>query len=128
MRKEDIDDELLRASFDFFYWFSRFEFALKEHGYLKWNKPGAPAVPSWREFQRKHGDTYVPSPAARELLKLHPKQQVVGTGDLDWIPVDVSKCSTELCKLVLMLTTVRNNLFHGGKHGDKDMENKSKNL
>lgn len=27
-----------------------------------------------------------------------------------------------------MLRTIRNNLFHGGKHGDVDMDSKERNL
>ena len=27
-----------------------------------------------------------------------------------------------------MLSTVRNNLFHGGKHGDADVDNQKRNL
>ena len=35
MRKEDIEDNLKELAFDFFYWFSRFEFALKENKFLR---------------------------------------------------------------------------------------------
>jgi len=31
MRKEDIESDLKNFAFDFFYWFSRFEFSLKEN-------------------------------------------------------------------------------------------------
>jgi len=29
----------------------------------------------------------------------------------------LTDCQTELCKVVRLLKTIRNNLFHGGKHG-----------
>ena len=128
MRRDQIDDDLLEASFNFFFWFSRFEFALKENKLLQSNTVGAPAKPSWPQFHQKYGATYTPTSAAREMLSLHPKQQLIGTTGLTWEPVDVAKCPTELCKVVRMLTTVRNNLFHGGKRGDTDMDNKSRNL
>jgi hypothetical protein len=60
MRKKDIDEELQEASFDFFYWFSRFEFALKENRLLQCEKVGAPTEPSWRKFHHKFGTTYAP--------------------------------------------------------------------
>jgi len=34
----------------FFFWFSRFEFALKEHRYWKSKKPGKPAEADWQRF------------------------------------------------------------------------------
>jgi len=34
MRREDVSDQLSNLAFEFFFWFSRFEFALKENRYL----------------------------------------------------------------------------------------------
>lgn len=47
MRREEIDIELKDATFEYFFWFSRFEFALKENRYLKDHAQGAKAEPSW---------------------------------------------------------------------------------
>ena len=36
---------------------------------------------------------------------------------LQWKNVGLEDCKSELCKVVRLLRTIRNNLFHGGKHG-----------
>lgn len=129
MRRDDIDNQLKDASFEFFYWFSRFEFALKENKCLKSQKPGANAEPNWKKFQSDHKTEYVASTEARELIGLHPKRQYVAEhGELEWKPVGISHCNNDLCKVVAMLCTIRNNLFHGGKHGDTDLDSKERNL
>jgi hypothetical protein len=52
------------------------------------------------------------------LLELAPEQQIVGVGKrLTWHQVDLGRCQSELCKVVSMLKTLRNNVFHGGKSG-----------
>lgn len=118
MRKEDISSKLTVLAFDFFYWFSRFEFALKENGYLKSTAAGAAAMPGWKCFVDKWALHYVLSTEAAELLALGPQQQVINAnGDLDWKQLDLTKCSSKLDQVTLLLKTVRNNLFHGGKHG-----------
>ncbi len=58
MRKENISAEITERAFDFFYWFSRFEFSLKENGYLKYNNPGDRAEPGWDNFVQNHSDKY----------------------------------------------------------------------
>jgi hypothetical protein len=129
MRRDEIDDELKDVSFDYFYWFSRFEFALKEKEYLKNHDIGANAEPSWDEFHEKNKTEYVASEEARQLIELHPERQFVAeSGKLDWRPVGTSHCGNDLCKVIAMLKTVRNNLFHGGKHGDNDIDSKERNL
>lgn len=129
MQYEQIDDELRDASFEFFYWFSRFEFALKENGYLKNRQHGAKAEPSWAEFKARGLPRFRPSQQAFHLIELHPKRQyVTAQGELEWKPVGVVHCRSDLCKVATMLCTVRNNLFHGGKHGDQDLDSKRRNL
>ncbi|PLK48298.1 hypothetical protein [Uliginosibacterium sp. TH139] len=54
MQKDTVPAELTALAFDFFYWFSRFEFALKENKYLKNHAEGATALPGWDEFVEKH--------------------------------------------------------------------------
>lgn len=129
MRIEEIDDELKEISFEYFYWFSRFEYALKENKFLKEKNDGAKAEPSWDEFRKKFKDNYILSDEAIRLIQLHPKRQFVGQNcGLYWNPVGVEHCNNDLCKVVTMLITVRNNLFHGGKHGDTDVDNKIRNV
>ena len=129
MQKDEIDIELQNTAFDYFYWFSRFEFALKENRYLKNHQAGAKAEPDWETFIKRYRTEYTASAEALQLIELHPKQQIVSThGGLDWNAVGVSHCKDDLCRVITMLKTVRNNLFHGGKHGDTQMDNKQRNL
>lgn len=47
---------------------------------------------------------------------------------LDWKPVGINHCNNDLCRVIAMLSTIRNNLFHGGKHGDIEVDDKNRNL
>lgn len=127
MRREEIDSQLSALAFDFFYWFSRFEFALKENGYLKSHEPGQRAEPGWGDFVRTWHSQYVPSNDALTLLEIRPKVQIVGPGgSIDWALPYVPKGSSTLAEVVVMLKTVRNNLFHGGKHGEEGWDDPAK--
>lgn len=96
---------------------------------MKDERPGEKAEPNWETFKTKHQSSYFPSADARRLLDLHPKRQFVTEyGELEWKPVGFDHCSNDLCKVVTALLTVRNNLFHGGKHGDVDVDDKARNL
>ena len=118
MKHEDIDPDLQKLAFLFFYKYSRFEFALKENGFLRKPSPGSPARPGWREFVRNRYAAYRLSPEAADLIGAAPKCQVVGAnGHLEWREVDFGGFPGDLGKVVRLLQTVRNNLFHGGKHG-----------
>ena len=118
MRREDIRDDLAKLAFDFFYRYSRFEFALKEHRFLRDHQPGRPATPDWYEFARARGAGYRVTAKAAELLRAAPKRQIVAAnGDLEWRHVDLNACPDDLHKVIRLLQTIRNNLFHGGKHG-----------
>lgn len=64
----DETNEIRDLAFDFFYWFSRFEFALKEAGYLKNSKPGFVAEPGWDKFVSKWKADYKISEKASKLL------------------------------------------------------------
>jgi len=127
MRKEDVDIELSGLAFDFFYWFSRFEFALKENNYLKSHKPGAKAEPGWDEFVKAWGTKYTPSIDTSVLLTSPPERQIVLSNKTPgWEPVELADCQTELEKVVRLVKTVRNNLFHGGKHGALGWDNQQR--
>ena len=118
MQREHVPSELTQQAFEFFYWFSRFESALKEAGYLKQSTPGAVAQPGWDQFALRWQQMYELSVEARELLALAPETQVVScNGNLDWRPTRAVPGASDLKNVVLLLKTVRNNLFHGGKHG-----------
>jgi sulfur relay (sulfurtransferase) DsrC/TusE family protein len=118
MRRSDIPDDLKRLAFDFFYWFSRFEFALKEGRYLKSEKPGAKAEAGWEKFVAKFQEEYQLTPAAKALIKANPQRQIVGAHGLEFADVFVEHGAGDLARVVHLARTVRNNLFHGGKHGD----------
>src|SRR5688500_13652990 len=117
MRKDELAAELTQTAFDFFYWFSRFEFCLKENRYLKDAQPKAIAEPGWDQFVAEVEDRYQISAEAKALLQQPPERQIVGAnGDLTWKPVGLKDCKSDLAATVRLLKTVRNNLFHGGKH------------
>jgi hypothetical protein len=117
MRRDEISDDLTELAFEFFYWFSRFESALKDQGHLESRKFGAKAAPSWALFEASV-KVYVPSSDAHRLVALAPMTQVIGAGGaIEWHPTVAPAVTSDLGKVVLMLKTVRNNLFHGGKHG-----------
>jgi len=123
MHRNEVNPRIKDVAFDFFYWFSRFEFSLKENGLLASHNVGTWAEPGWSEFIQQWHRVYVESDAARELARLAPRRQVVGSGGgLTWAHVDLKKCDSKLSETVLLLKTIRNNLFHGGKHGLDDWD------
>ncbi len=118
MRKQELSNELTARAFDFFYWFSRFEFTLKENGYLEDHAPGARAAPGWNEFVQTWQNKYTPSNEGIQLLEVRLRQQIVGEhGQLEWKAANLPGTHSQLAQVVRLLKTVRNNLFHGGKHG-----------
>lgn len=117
MSQECIGEHLSKLAFEFFFGCSRFEFALKENGYLRESKPGATAMPEWFGFAEKQCGIYHVSNEAKELIKASPKRQAVAAGNrIEWVTVDLKECSSDLEKVIRLVQTVRNNLFHGGKH------------
>jgi hypothetical protein len=117
MRHDRIPDDLKHLAFDFFYWFSRFEFALKEARYLKSTEEGAKAEVSWDRFIEKNRDAYHLMPAGQALIDAKPQRQIVDGGELAFRDVGFNAGATDLERVVRLANTVRNNLFHGGKHG-----------
>lgn len=129
VRFEEINKDLQSAAFEFFYWFSRFEFVLKESGHLKSKKTGDKAEPCWKNFREKYAEYYSPCKSAQELIRLHPKRQIIGEhGGLEWKLVGLNHCKDDLCKVITLLCAIRNNLFHRGKHGDIEMDNQDRSL
>jgi len=128
MRRVDITAALERVAFDFFYRFSRFEFALKENRYLKNEKPGKPADPNWSKFVKCWESKYELSEAAKKLIEARPKQQMVGPGEMDFVLVSFDRSASDLSKVVRLAKVVRNNLFHGGKHGAEGWDDPDRTL
>lgn len=77
MRHDEIQEDLRPLVFEFF-WFSRFESALKENGWLQSKAVGAPARPDWKGFVLAYAGDYSPSAAARQLVAANPLKQVIG--------------------------------------------------
>jgi hypothetical protein len=123
----DYSNDLRLTCFDFFYWFSRFEFALKESGRVTAGRYNE-ALPDWNGFIKEWSPKYVASEEALRLLRAPPRRQVVVSGHCDWGDLNLDAEKTLLGKVVLALKTIRNNLFHGGKHGDADWDNPERNL
>tara|TARA_B000000460_G_C21457206_1_gene366403 strand:+ start:247 stop:714 length:468 start_codon:yes stop_codon:yes gene_type:complete len=125
-----MDDLVLK----FFKIFSRFEFALKEASYLKGPENGN-ASPNWDLFVKDFKAKYQISQASKEavsyLFSEPPKKQKVVKGSHDklstyWEPMNFSENTPELKKLVDIITTIRNNLFHGGKYGEREWDNEDR--
>ena len=123
MKRTEITPSLQDAAFDFLFWFSRFEFGLKEKQFLKSTDAGKKAEPNWDKFVKKHRNGYAPGPGARALIAARPRQQVVAANaGLGWKELQFEANEFELQKVTLLLRLVRNNLFHGGRHGDKQWD------
>jgi hypothetical protein len=118
MKRSEITPQLERAAFEFNYWFARFEFCLKEAGFLKSDRPGKKAEPNWDMFVRSKRSAYVVSANAKALVKAAPQQQVMaGNTRLVWKDISFDANEFDLQKMAILLRVVRNNLFHGGPRG-----------
>lgn len=117
MRYDEIPDDLRPLVYDFFFWFSRFEYALKEARILKNLEPGTNAEPGWTRFINERKGSYKIGRAGKALIAANPQRQIVTTADLDFRDVGFNSGASDLERVVRLAQTVRNNLFHGGKHG-----------
>lgn len=116
VRHQDIDEELKCLAFEFFYFFSRFEFALKENGRVC-EGPRGVAQADWNSFVKELEGAYELCESAEAMLASPPDvQRVENDAYLDWRPLEFDGCRSDLARVVLAVKTVRNNLFHGGKH------------
>ena len=98
--------------------FSRFEFALKESGYVRADRHGA-AQPDWDKFAALET-----LPATMEHLRISggvaelfadpPKRQVAAGNHWTWAAAEPI---TDAVSFIRAIKQVRNNLFHGGKAG-----------
>lgn len=127
MKRSDVTPDLDAAALDFLFWFARFEYALKKHGYLKSTDTGKKAEPNWDMFVKRNRNKYQPSTAALALIKAKPKQQVVASNaQLGWQELQFAETEFDLQKVTLLLRLIRNNLFHGGKPGDRQWDEPQK--
>lgn len=117
MRYDEVKDSLRPLIFDFFFWFSRFESALKENGWLQSTRAGAAALTDWRGFVEAHEENYVLSETGGRLIAANPQKQIIGNNGLTFTDLVFEHDVSQLNRVTLLLRTVRNNLFHGGKNG-----------
>lgn len=117
MRQESVPEDMRPLIYSFFYWFSRFEFALKEARILRTSKPGEAAMPGWGCFIERFQDDYKATASGKALIEAAPQRQVVGDADLPFTDLSFEEDASDLEQVVRYAQAVRNNLFHGGKHG-----------
>jgi len=106
-----IDDDLI---LDFFIVFSRFEYALKEAGYIRSSK----AEVNWCDFIEKIETDFslgpLGNPKNMDLFKEF-KTQTICEDKLDWRDFKFNEDNSNANNVVNVIRTIRNNLFHGGK-------------
>lgn len=123
---QDLPDDLRELCIEYFFMFSRFEYALKENGFLKKSKYKN-AEPNWKKFVEEYDSIYFPSDEARDLINNPPERHIVRDGSCQWEKISFADFSSDLDKVVFVLKTIRNNLFHGGKNSHSDWDNPARN-
>jgi len=102
---------------EFFAVISRFEYAMKESGYLYVNRFGR-AAPDWERFAADAPGLVHATPGSElsqaiDFLNREPPQ--VQTGEHQWQAVPL-RGAAPISTALDAAQRVRNNLFHGGKH------------
>jgi len=105
--------------FQFFWSFATFECAMKRGGFCKAARRYSTAEPNWPAFEEAIRVTALGSEsfnvAAKALIGLAPKCQIVVDGKLGWETAQQGTAD-DVEYALFLLRTVRNNLFHGGKY------------
>jgi hypothetical protein len=101
--------------------YSRFEFALKECGFLRAGNDGI-AHADWKRFAKAADLADVLKEAAndadvRAMIANPPQVQIVRGKFLAW-EEKIAKPIKAVLPLLLAVKAIRDNLFHGGKHGE----------
>ena len=106
--------------FDFIWFYSVFECALKQEGYLKSQKGIANA--DWKKFTIDIKDSFSKiekdsfKKAIEYISENPPKQQYIQYSKLKWRNLNIKDKFSNEERVLLMVKTIRNNLFHGGKY------------
>lgn len=118
-----VDRELL---LEFFLTFAKFEYALKNTDcFIRHPEDPrrlSPAEPDWDRFAASRRDDFNPkkseelAAACRYLSESPPNRQVIVNGSPAWETPVHDPGLSEIEFLLRMVRSVRNNLFHGGKH------------
>ena len=111
---------------EFFWIFSVFECALKREHFLKHKEDDAPAEANWIEFANRIRGKLGTAPdrsfvgGVARLRQLAPRKQIVRNSGLAWKTQKQDAGESDEAYTIRLVTTVRNNLFHGGKYLDGD--------
>lgn len=106
---------------EFFAVFSRFEYALKATGYDKVDSYKN-ILPNWKKFSSDAAPWFIKVPEEYEqsiayLLENPPCRQIKRDGaPAEWSVQAYSSQTPNAVRILDAVKTVRNNLFHGGKH------------
>jgi hypothetical protein len=128
LRDAHLDKDLV---LEFFFVFSRFEYALKRAGYLM--RSSSRAEPAWDRFGQDIQLVYDPNGASKldravkYLLTHPPRRQIKSHGRLGWSDDGERGGLTEVQWLLRLVRRVRNNLFHGGKYPGGTVEEPARN-
>ena len=114
-----LDHDLL---LEFFLTFARFEFALKDVGFVTGDH--REAKPDWNSFGRSldlaEARREPGFAAAYEYLSLQPPaRQVLVAGGLAWDTAVPFSTPARMDQVLQLVRRIRNNLFHGGKFNDE---------
>ncbi|EGR0749060.1 TPA: hypothetical protein ACMDXS_004620, partial [Vibrio parahaemolyticus] len=109
-----------QLAIEFICTFSRLEYALKSTKFALGNENRVEAW--WDKFANTIHEQFIALDepdllaATNYILTSPPRKQVLENESLKFVPqqIDTNQKSTQ--QLILMVRTVRNNLFHGGKY------------
>ncbi|WP_154665119.1 hypothetical protein [Leisingera daeponensis] len=122
MKLDWIDNQISQLAVRFFYKFSRFEYSMKQVEWCKEIGRHSDIAPDWEGmFFNSLKTNYVAPETARSLRAEDPKRFRRRADGFEWV-----SCNNEqhaLLKTIFDLKTVRNNLFHGGKHENSGWDN-----
>jgi hypothetical protein len=113
---------------EFFAVFSRFEFTMKEHGYVR--KDSTDATPAWRGFAEeaaKHLVVPAGSTLETAINFLDSNAPQIQLANLNWEKRTLFGAS-KISRAIDSAHRVRNNLFHGGKHTSHSPDGHDENL
>lgn len=114
IQKDDAD-----LIFKFFIVFSRFEYALKKSGYVRYRTNYL--KPDWEKFSRStqskvnQFSSHILQEAFQYYLTRPPKIQAIENQTFVWKENKKMKDETDYHWIIRSVRIVRNNLFHGGK-------------
>jgi len=123
-----------KRAWEFFVFFSRFEYALKRDS--RYLKPGnGDAQADWDRFAREQNSAFLQDASttlqtAVDYYVAHPpRKQLRSNGQMGWSdPLDWNGTDLKFIWLLRAVRTVRNNLFHGGKFPQLPVEESSRDL